>query len=608
MEKSTGAMSVPEMIDSIFMLRVPLQTSFAPHPLALLATSFATGILAAHFIALHVSVLLVLCALCSLLVIYFLSRRHLGLCTLLFSIAFLLAGATLAILEKGSVAANRVKRFYESGQITSGDPVEVTGVIELMPETAPDGFYLTLRVEKLRAKEQEQDASGVVQLFAIAKDVATRAEYEELELRYGARVRVMVALERAQRFRNPGVAQFTEYLERRGFDATATIKSPLLVERLDDERVFLPLAMIYEWRARLVSLIGAKFSTETAGVLNAALLGNRNYLSRDTSERFREGGTFHVLVISGLHISFIGGLIMLIARLITKKRAWQFSVSCAFLWAYTFAVGAEASVVRAALMFTVVALAPVLSRRANSINALGGAAIALLVLRPSDLFDPSFQLTFLSVLMIVALAWPLTQKLREIGEWHPTHETPYPPVCPRWFQILGEILFWSERRWRREMARSAWSYNLFKTPLAARLERLHLQRLLRYAFVAMTVSVSVQLGLLPLLVLYFHRLSFASLILNIWVSALMATLALVALLALALSQLSAGAFAAPLIQLAEKLNWIMVHSVDLFQRIGIASIRLPEYTGWASAIYILYYLPLAILIFALARFRPLRRE
>lgn len=591
------------------MLRVPLQSSFAPHPLALLAAAFAAGILIAHFISLPVSILLVSCAICALPVFYLLSRQqHAGLlCTLLLLIAFLCAGATLAVLEKRSVAANRVERFYESGQIASGDPVELTGVLERMPEAAPDGFYLTLRVEKLRFKEQEQDASGAVQLFAVVEDEARRREYEELELRYGARVRVMAALEREQRFRNPGVAQFTEYLERRGFDATATIKSPLLLERLDDERVFLPLASLYEWRARLVTLIAKEFSTETAGVLDAALLGNRNYLSRDTSERFREGGTFHVLVISGLHISFIGGLFMLLARLVTKRRAWQFFVSCAFLWAYTIAVGAEASVVRAALMFTVVALAPVLSRRASSVNALGGAVIALLVLRPGNLFDPSFQLTFLSVLMIVALAWPLVQKMREIGEWHPAHETPYPPLCSRWFQTLCEVLFWSERRWRSEMARSAWSYKLFKTPIAARLERLRVQSLLRYAFVAMTVSVSVQLGLLPLLVLYFHRLSFASLILNICVSALMAGLSLVALFALAVSQLS-QTLAAPLIQLAEKLNWLMVHSVDLFQRAGIASVRLPHYTGWLSFVYVLYYLPLALLILALARWRPLRRE
>jgi competence protein ComEC len=314
-----------------------------------------------------------------------------------------------------------------------------------------------------------------------------------------------------------------------------------------------------------------------------------------------------VLVISGLHISFIGGIILFLMRRLTKRRVWQFAVSVAFLWAYTFAVGAAVSVVRAALMFTLVALAPVLHRRARSLNALGGATLLLLVWQPLDLFDPSFQLTFLSVLAIIIISWPLIERLRDVGAWHPTLERPYPPACSRSLRRLAETLFWSERSWRREMLRSNYSYKLFKTPLAARLEKLHVQRVLRYAFSAIVVSLSVQLVLLPLLVLYFHRLSFASLILNIVVGVLMALLALVALASLLLSQLSAW-LAAPLFKLAEVLSWLMVHSVDPFANVGIASVRLPEYTNWPSTIYLLYYAPLLVLAVALARWNPFARE
>ncbi len=502
--------------------------------------------------------------------------------------------------------AGRVQRLYDDGTIKSGEPVEVTGVLERAPEAAPDGFYLTLDVEKLRYKDEERALSGQISLFAPVRDRAAQAEYEILELRYGARVRVMTELHRTDNFRNPGVSPLSEYLERRNLDATGTIKSPQLVERLDDERVFLPLAWLYEWRQRVLAEIDEKFSTETGGVLKAALLGNRYQLSRDTAERFREGGTFHVLVISGLHISFIGGLILFVMRRVTKRRGWQFAVSVAFLWAYTFAVGAEVSVVRAALMFTVVALAPVVHRRARSLNALGGATLLLLIWRPIDLFDPSFQLTFLSVLAIIIISWPLIERLRDVGMWRPTIETPYPPVCPRHLRLLGETLFWSERDWRREMQRSNYSYKLFKMPLAARLEKLHLQSVLRYAFSAIIVSASMQLVLLPLLVLYFHRLSFASLFLNVVVGALMAGLALVALAALLVSQLSAW-LAAPLFKLAEGLNWLMIHSVDPFASASVASVRLPEYTGWPSMIYFLYYAPLVVLAVALARWNPFAR-
>lgn len=261
---------------------------------------------------------------------------------------------------------------------------------------------------------------------------------------------------------------------------------------------------------------------------------------------------------------------------------------------------------RAALMFTLVALAPVLHRRARSLNALGGATLLLLIGRPLDLFDPSFQLTFLSVLAIIVIAWPLLERLRDIGAWRPTRPTPQPPASAFWLRVFCEALFWDDRDWRREMARANYSYRLFKTPLAARLEKLHVQRVLRYGFAAILISASVQIVLLPLLVIYFHRLSFAALILNIWIGAIMALLGLTALAALLISQLSAW-LSAPLFKLAEGLNWLMVHSVDPFAQAGIASVRLPEYTGWPSILYILYYVPLAMLAIILARWNPFAR-
>jgi competence protein ComEC len=292
-------------------------------------------------------------------------------------------------------------------------------------------------------------------------------------------------------------------------------------------------------------------------------------------------------------------------RVMPGRRAWQFIVSCVVLWAYAVGVGAEASVVRAALMFTLVALAPVVGRRGATLNALGGAALLLLVYHPAELFDPSFQLTFLSVLGIVALGWPLIERLRDVGAWHPTRETPHPPVCPRWFRVLGESLFWNERAWRREMERNVYRYRLFKT--GGILERWRVQRVWRYAFGAMVVSASVQLMLLPLFVVYFHRVSLVSVFLNIFVGVLMAAASLCALSGMLLATVSADA-AQPFVWLVEWMNWLMAHSVDPFARARIASLRLPEYTGHAASVYALYYVPLTVLLVQFARWRPLQPQ
>ncbi|HEY6232725.1 MAG TPA: ComEC/Rec2 family competence protein [Pyrinomonadaceae bacterium] len=585
----------------------PASQPCASHPLAQLAIAFAAGILFGPYLAASLPILISTSVLAMLLAFVAAVKRRLLPATAFVILAMFLLGSTLAAIDE-RIPANELRRLLDEKTIKVGEPVELTGVLMREPEVAPQSLYLQLRVERISSREfdrrTEREVSGVVALLAVVPSELFKQEFAELDLRYGARLRVMTQLERADSFRNPGVSPFTEYLDRQGYDATAFVKSPLLIERLENERVFLPLAYVYQWRRRLQTQIDATFSKETAGVIDAAVLGNRYNLSPSTAERFREGGTFHVLVISGLHITFIGGLVLLLARRFTRTAALQFLLSMTVLWAYVLAVGAEASVVRAALTFTIVVLAPVFAREAASLNALGGAALILLAWRPADLFDPSLQLTFISVLAIVIFAWPLLQKMSEVGSWRPTRETPYPPACPPWFRSFAESLFWSERKNKQERERTNYNYVLFKTPLAATLERLHLQRTLRYAFAAIVVSVAVQISLLPFLVIYFHRLSFASLVLNIGVSLLMAAMAIVAGLAMLLTKLSM-AVAAPFIGVAEALTWLMVHSVDPFSRAGAASIRLPEYTGAASAVYGFYYLPLLLLAKLLSRWRPL---
>jgi competence protein ComEC len=583
------------------------QTRIANNPLVALALSLAVGIFVfQYFDRPRLAIVFGVAAAVLFSIAAALVLRGLSPIAIAFLlVAFVGTGYLLALVEARSVSPNRIVPMFERGELLSGEPVEVSGIIQGQPEAAPDGFYLTLRADCIRSKDGDHSALGEVLLLAHAGDQSLRSEYDALQLRHGARIRVMTVLDRDEDYRNPGVQPFTEYLDRQGYDATGVVKSPLLIERLDDERVFLPVAWLYEWRQHLEAEFDRRFSAETAGVLDAVLLGNRHKVSRAVADRFREGGTFHVLVIAGLHISFIAGLLFLLMKRITRNRVVQFVCLAIMLFAYSLAVGAQMPVIRAALVFTFGIFAPLVWRRANSLNVIAAAALVLLVSRSSDLFDPSFQLTFLSVISIVSLAVPIITRMQAVGTWRPTHETPYPPSGPAWFRSLSETIFWSERAWQAEMAASNVSYRLFKTGWADKLERWHLQRPLRFSVAAVIVSATVQIGMLPLLVIYFHRLSFASLLLNIFVGVAMAGLAFVALAATLLAQFS-SAVAAPLIFLSEKIEWLMVHAIDPFNRFNIASIRLPHYHGWAASIYVLYFACLSVIAVALFRWHPLR--
>jgi competence protein ComEC len=586
-------------------MSVPAQPPVAKHPLALLAVSLAAGILLFNYSSGSILMIAFALAVLLFLIVATILRQWSAMVLTFLLAAFLGTGFFRALIEIRRVSPDRIMQMFAAGGLQSNQPLEVTGIIEGEPESAPDGFYLTLGAEQINVNGKAIGASGSVLLLAHVTDRFVREEYDALQLHHGTRMRVITMLDRGEDYRNPGVAPFSEYLERKGFDATGVIKSPLLIDRLEDTRVFLPMALVYEWRRRLEAAFDRRFSNETAGVLDAVLLGNRHKVPREVADRFREGGAFHLLVIAGLHITFIAGLLFLLMRQLTRNRVIQFVSIVTILSAYSLAVGAQPPVVRATLVFALGIFAPLVWRRANSLNLIAGVAILLLVWRPDDLFDPAFQLTFLSVISIVLLAVPIMRSMQQVGGWRPTHETPYPPAAAPWFRSISEMLFWSDRLWRREMAASNIRYRLFKSRWAIRLERLHLQRPIRYATAAVILSAAVQLGMLPLLIVYFHRISFASLLLNIFAGVAMILLLMVCLIAMLMAPLSSPV-AALLTAIAERIEWAMVHAIDPVNWLGLASIRIPHYGGVAIVVYVLYLGLLGVLAFALRRWNPLR--
>ncbi len=567
------------------------------YPLAWLAAAFAVGVLVSSALTLSTAIWLSGALLAGGAA--FILKYRQGTPSLLLLSAFVCAGGLFHQVEHAGIRPDRLKVLYDNGSFRSGEFVEVTGTIAREPEPAVNGFFLWIDAETLLYQKQENKVSGTVRLFVPINDETDALKYGTLLLGTGDKIAASIELKREERYLNPGVRSARENLDRQGIDATGTIKDREDLKKLSNG--VSPTKFIYQWRTQLLTQFQTRFNGPTAGVMIASLLGNKYFLDRSTGEAFRAGGTFHILVISGAHITLLGALIVWILSFVTRRRAWLFLISNIILWAYTLAVGGEAPVTRAALMFTTLSFSYVVQRQGTLLNALGASALVLLAWKPSELFDPSFQLTFTCVFAIVAVALPLLQKFEAIGAWYPTAKEPLPPNCPRLFngglKTFCEMLFWREKRWRREQKRSVWQCVLFKTRWAAKLEENAIQPVLRFIFAAIFISVVVQIWLLPFLVVYFHRLSPAGIFLNLFVGILLATETITALF----SVLAAGvstAFAAPFVWLTENLNWLMLHSVDpfdVYDPFDDAALRMPAYTGAARAVYAIYFLPLIAL-------------
>ncbi len=593
--------------------------NFSRNAVLWLAVAFSVGILLARFVPFGETLLP------TILVIVFaslaLAFSKYGLSTVFIGLSFVSIGVLSFLCEvERNTVPNRLSVLYDSGRLRSGEPVEIEGVLTAGREPSVDGDLITLRATKIRYRGEDRDVTGKVRLFvqnAAAISEITNLRYEMSEstseisdlrsrisdLKYGSRIRVSCKLEREDDFLNPGVMPRRQMLDRLGIDAIGSVKSRLLIEHLADESVFMPLAWVYDQRAKLIDSFRRNLSPRAAGVMIASLLGDKYFLDKETADLFRDGGTFHILVISGLHITFIGGLLLLIIRRFTRDRWIQFCVTNVVLWAYTLAVGADVPVVRAAVMFTVISFSHVIYRQSSLLNSLGVCALLLLVWRPSELFDPSFQLTFVSVAAIVACAYPLIDMMRKIGTWTPTSAMPFPAEVPKWLSRLCETLYWNSEAWRIEAKSNVWTARLSKSPLLHGKVVGGAQRFFRYLFEGILVSLIVQIWMLPLTVVYFHRVSIASVLLNLWVGVFIAIESFAAVAGAMISYFG-DALARPFFAAAEMSDRLMLALPQMFSDNGWASFRLPAYSDAGAFVNFLYFVPVIFLAVSLSRWKP----
>lgn len=298
-------------------------------------------------------------------------------------------------------------------QITSG-PVIVEGVVDSRPEGTDAGQRIFLQTERVVSGTEERRASGRLLLF-VKEGRATFLS--------GDRIRFSARLRQPENYGLPGEFDYRRHLAYREVFATAFVPQADRIV-LMREGVGFPVRRWFDKAAvRLGSFIEDRFPRE-GGVLKALLVGDRGSVSTATNDAYARAGVNHILSISGFHVGVIGiVLYQLLFRLLSL------SERCALRWNlrrlalvatlppivfYLFLSGAAPATVRSVVMLAAFTVALVLERESNPLDTLVLAAFAILACFPQDLFDLSFQLSFLALWGLVVLPPVLMHPFRAV--------------------------------------------------------------------------------------------------------------------------------------------------------------------------------------------------
>jgi len=230
---------------------------------------------------------------------------------------------------------------------------------------------------------------------------------------YGDRIRFTAKLRLPRNFRNPGAFDYQGYLADRDIAALGSTKIES-VERLAGfygSRIAL-------WRSRMHRGIVAKvhqlWHPREAALIDAMVIGEEAFIDRDTRVDFQRSGTYHVLVVSGMNVSVLAFVVFWTLRRLRLADVPATLLTVGFCVAYAFTTEVGAPVWRATLMCTIYLITRLLYRDRAMLNALAAAALGLLIFDPRQLFTPSFQMTFVCVLIVAAIGIPILQRTSQL--------------------------------------------------------------------------------------------------------------------------------------------------------------------------------------------------
>jgi len=148
------------------------------------------------------------------------------------------------------------------------------------------------------------------------------------------------------------------------------------------------------------------FSKAQLDIIQALLLGQKQDIDPETYNQFSKAGVVHILAVSGLHV----GIILLILQFVTKGllsfrygRVLRNILVLIGIWGFATLAGYTPSVLRAAVMFSFLSIALNYRRKTSAINTLALSAVFLIMINPYLIFQVGFQLSYMAVISIVIL-------------------------------------------------------------------------------------------------------------------------------------------------------------------------------------------------------------
>jgi competence protein ComEC len=472
-------------------------------------------------------------ALLFLLFGYIALRRNWILGAALFAAgAWLLLGMIATNLERASVPPNLASTLIETGELDAETALRWRGRLRGDPLQLPWGLRYEINLDEVETSAGVTPVAGGLRLTDYTAESASAVPPPA---RAGDRIEVLARARPVRNFGDPGSFDFHAYLARQNIQLQGALRNGQLLTIVDHPRLTLS-DRFARLRGRFLSSLNDLFASQPdeGALARAMLLGDRSFVERDRVTDFQKTGVYHVLVLAGLHVGALAAFFLWAGRRLRFGQLPRILLTLLALAAYAGIVEDRPPIVRAVLMAAVFLTGKLLYRRMDLLNVAATSALVILAARPSEITDPSFLLSFSVVAMIGAIAVPCIARSSEpyrLGLRHLSDVTRDVSHVPRMIQFrldMRAAVAWTSARMPRFAA--SFGSGLLVLPFRAAL----------CFWEIIFISAILQLGMLPPLAYYFHRVTLAGPFANVPALLLTGLAVPIGFLTLAVSLVSQG--------------------------------------------------------------------
>lgn len=250
---------------------------------------------------------------------------------------------------------------------------------------------------------------------------------------------------------------------------------------------------IYKTKNKIISNLNEILSSDVQGLAIGILLGDSKFISDDIKENFKQSNLSHILAVSGAHVSYI--IIGLTKCLKKVDKRVQKIVLIVFLLFFIKLTGSTSSVTRAGIMGILVLVAQICKRKSDVLNNISISCFIILLINPYSLFNLGFQLSYAGTLGII---------------------------------LFYDILYGIVEKVHK------------KININCNIKLLNMvsDKLINYVLITLTVSISANILIMPIMIYKFNNFSLIFLISNLLVSGLFGIIMFLGFLIIIISFLS----------------------------------------------------------------------